>query len=105
MNQKNENQNSNTPYIPRILQDSGLNITFHSIDPNTNIQSEKSVLPNGTYEKHFKDLGVDRTNLYPVNWYQSKNYKKKIEIIGEAIRTNTLIENTPMFIATIEGVR
>lgn len=55
MNQKNENQNSNTPYIPRILRDSGLNITFHSIDPNTNIQSEKSVLPNGTYEKRFKD--------------------------------------------------
>lgn len=79
------------------------------MENNIDLEKEKLfrlyTLAELSYEKHFKDLGIDRTNLYPVNWYQSKNYKKKIEIIGEAIRTNTLIENTPMFIAANEGVR
>jgi len=35
--------------------------------------------------------------LFPDNWYSSKNYKVKIEIIAEAIEKNILIEETDRY--------
>ena len=32
--------------------------------------------------------------LFPDNWYSSKNYKVKTEIIGEALENDVLIEET-----------
>lgn len=53
------------------------------------------------YQEHFKN--VDSENLYPSNWYLNKNYKLKIEIIVEAIKTDTLIVNTKSYLKIVEG--
>lgn len=53
------------------------------------------------YQEHFKNYSQD--DLYPPSWYQNKNYKLKIEIIVEAIQTNTLIINTKSFSKMIEN--
>ena len=42
--------------------------------------------------------------LYPIGWYEINNYKIKIEIISEAIKTNVLIENTKAYQKVVEGV-
>lgn len=49
------------------------------------------------YQKHFKNNVKDIEELYPVNWYSDKNYKEKITIIAEAIKTETLIVDTPSY--------
>ncbi len=41
-------------------------------------------------------LESDET-LFPDNWYISKNYKLKIEIIAEALEKDTLIKNTSLY--------
>lgn len=56
-----------------------------------------------TYKKHFSCL-TDH-ELFPSKWYGYTNYKKKIEIICEAIKTNTLIVNTKSYFNIIEGVK
>lgn len=56
-----------------------------------------------SYEKHFKEQ-YDVESLYPIDWYQNKNYKEKIEIIAQAIKMNILIINTPRYQNLIEGV-
>ena len=53
------------------------------------------VLAELSYKKHFSNLNDDE--LFP-----SKNYQKKIEIICEAIETNTLIVNTKSYLDIIE---
>ena len=55
-----------------------------------------------SYEKHFNN--VNRDDLYPDGWFLSKDYKTKIEIIGNAIKLNTLIVNTPSYLKIVEGV-
>lgn len=57
-----------------------------------------------SYQNYFKDTTDDIEDLYPVGWYENKNYKEKISIISEAIKTNTLIVNTPSYQNIIEGV-
>lgn len=57
-----------------------------------------------SYQNHFKSITDNVDNLYPTDWYARKNYKEKIEIIAEAIKTNTLIINTPSYQSTIERV-
>ena len=57
------------------------------------------------YEKHFKDEETDIDLLYPEGWYIKKNYKEKIEILSEAIKTNTLIAKTEKYQSSIEGVQ
>lgn len=57
-----------------------------------------------SYQNHFKDTTDDVEDLYPASWYEKKNYKEKIAIISEAIKTNTLIVNTPSYQNIIEGV-
>lgn len=57
-----------------------------------------------SYQNHFKNIIKNQEELYPVGWYENKNYKEKIEIITEAIKTNNLIVNTKSYQNTIEGV-
>ena len=54
-----------------------------------------------SYQKHFKYVDGD---LFPEQWYENKNYRVKIEIILEAIKTNTLIVDTEKYKNIIEGV-
>lgn len=35
--------------------------------------------------------------IFPNNWYSSKNYKVKTEIIAEAIEKNILVEETELY--------
>ena len=39
----------------------------------------------------------DEETLFPDNWYSSKNYKLKIEIIAEALENNQLIKETTKY--------
>ena len=55
------------------------------------------------YKRHFDN--VNDNILFPSNWYGNKNYQKKIEIICEAIKTNTLIVNTKSYLDITEGVK
>ena len=62
-----------------------------------NLEQEKLfklyTLAEMTYENHFKDFD----NIYPEIWYEKDNYKEKIEIIGEAIKQDQLIQNTKIY--------
>ena len=51
----NINNNTNSPYIPNIVANSGLDITYHSYGINGKNYTETSVLTNGIYEKHYRD--------------------------------------------------
>ena len=55
------------------------------------------------YKRHFDN--VNDNILFPSGWYGNKNYQKKIEIICEAIKTNTLIVNTKSYLDITEGVK
>lgn len=54
-----------------------------------------------SYKKHFNTTKEE--DLFPIGWYENKDYKSKIAIITEAIKTNTLIVNTPSYLNIIEG--
>lgn len=56
------------------------------------------------YQNHFENTTDNNDNLYPEGWYENKNYRLKIEIITDAIQSNTLIENTPKYQEMVEGV-
>ena len=55
------------------------------------------------YKRHFDN--VNDNILFPSGLYGNKNYQKKIEIICEAIKTNTLIVNTKSYLDITEGVK
>lgn len=57
-----------------------------------------------SYQNHFKDMISELDELYPEGWYENRNYKIKIEIITEAIKTNMLIVNTKAYQKIVEGV-
>lgn len=57
---------------------------------------ELYVLAELSYKKHFKRVAIE-DNLFPRNWYKSKDYKKKIDILTEAIKTNKLIIDIPLY--------
>lgn len=54
-----------------------------------------------SYKKKFKNV-INEDMLYPRGWYSDDNYEEKINIIAEAIKTNTLIVNTSLFQKMIE---
>ena len=54
-----------------------------------------------SYINQFKNISDD---LFPEQWYENTNYKVKIEIMSEAIKTNTLIVNTQAYLKIVEGV-
>mgnify|MGYP000149941136 CR=1 FL=1 len=49
------------------------------------------------YQKQFQNKVKNIEELYPVNWYSDKNYKEKITIIAEALKTETLIVDTTSY--------
>ena len=51
-------------------------------------------------------LGEDEKNIFPADWYSSKNYKLKTEIIAEAIKNKVMIEETNLYQNKfVEGVK
>ena len=50
------------------------------------------VLAELRYKDNFKDLKDEE--IFPNDWYSSKNYKLKIEIILESLKENKLIKDT-----------
>lgn len=58
---------------------------------------ELFTLADMTYQNHFKNLFADVELLYPEGWYENGNYREKIEIIGESIKQNQLIQNTQKY--------
>lgn len=71
---------------------------------NENKLFELYTLAELSYQNHFKNITDNIDNLYPKDWYSRKNYKEKIKILSEAIKTNTLIINTPSYQSIIEGI-
>lgn len=57
------------------------------------------------YEKKLMNMVNSIEELYPAGWYEKKDYKGKIEIILEAIETNSLIVNTKLYQERLEGVQ
>lgn len=55
------------------------------------------------YKKYFNNY--NDYELFPSGWYGNMNYKMKIDIIYEAIKTNTLIINTKGYLDITEGVK
>lgn len=45
-------------------------------------------------EEHINEKDED---IFPVDWYSSKNYKLKTEIILEAIKNKIIIEDTNLY--------
>lgn len=48
-------------------------------------------------ELRYKEEHINEENIFPVDWYSSKNYKLKTEIIAQAIKNKTTIENTELY--------
>lgn len=44
-------------------------------------------------------------DLYPSSWFSNTDYRKKTEILAEAIELGLLIIDTPKYQENIEGVR
>ena len=55
------------------------------------------------YKDHFKNINEE--DLFPIGWYGNNDYRTKIEIITEAIKSNNLIINTPIYLKILEGVK
>lgn len=49
------------------------------------------------YQKHFENKAKNIEELYPFGWYSDENYKEKITIIAEALKTEVLIVDTPSY--------
>ena len=47
---------------------------------------------------------VDIYNIFPFNWFSITNYKKRIEILTEALEKNILIVRTSSYIDMITDV-
>lgn len=55
-----------------------------------------------TYKKKYGN----KNDLFPIDWYSSKNYKLKTEIIAEAIKKDIKIEDTNLYQTQfIEGIK
>lgn len=48
---------------------------------------------------------IDNDDLYPLDWFSNQNYRKKIDILTEAIDKKILIINTEGYNEIIEGVK
>ena len=62
---------------------------------NNQMDYDLYVMSEIAYKDKFK---LEREeDLFPINWYSSKNYRLKIEIIAQAIDKNVLIKDTPLY--------
>lgn len=78
---------------------------------NNNISNEKLIYQIMEI-KYVKSMGREMSlepmanqDLYPSSWFSDTNYKKKTEILAEAIKMGVLIIDTPKYQENIEGVR
>lgn len=69
----------------------------NNISENNDKLFKLYILSELAYENQFKNFIASKDALYPKDWYATKNYKEKIEIIAEAIKTNNLITNTSKY--------
>lgn len=56
------------------------------------------------YIKNFQDKGIDINDLFPDDWYRSKDYKTKIKILNDAIVLDKLVIDTPSYVEIIEKI-
>ena len=70
---------------------------------NEDLNYRLYVLAEITYEK--ENENVLKEELYPVDWYSTTNYARKIEIIEEALKEKVLIKDTKKYQESIEGVK
>lgn len=49
------------------------------------------------YVNHFKNKGVLERMLFPLDWYQIKNYQLKIEVLRESLNNEILIVDTDRY--------
>ena len=61
------------------------------------------VLAELCYKKEHKDINEEE--LFPNDWYSSKNYKLKTEIIAEALNSNKKVEEVDKYLNLQEGVK
>ena len=60
---------------------------------NDKYDYELYVLAEANYvKKHYNDK-----NIFPTDWYSTKDYKYKTEVIAEALRKNILIEEKELY--------
>ena len=57
---------------------------------------ELYIMAELSYKKKFNNY-VPNTDLFPIDWYKNKDYKKKIELIYNSIKNNVLIENSDLY--------
>lgn len=48
-------------------------------------------------ELNYKKIHNNQEDIFPSNWYSTRNYKLKTEIIAEAIKKNIMIEETELY--------
>lgn len=48
---------------------------------------------------------IDNDDLYPLDWFSNQNYRKKIDILTEAIDKKILIIDTEGYNEIIEGIK
>ena len=60
-----------------------------------NLDYNLYVLAELAYKNEHLDLKENQ--LYPANWYETKDYKEKNEIIAEAIKEKVLIIDTKRY--------
>lgn len=70
---------------------------------NDDLDYKLYVLAEITYKKENEDKSEEE--LFPFDWYSIKNYKYKVEIIGEALKKNILIKETELYKERVEGIR
>lgn len=58
---------------------------------------ELYVMAELAYKNKFNNYVNDNTDLFPIDWYKNKDYKKKIELIYNSIKNNVLIENSDLY--------
>ena len=51
------------------------------------------VIAEMTYKKRHQE----DANQFPMDWYSSKNYKLKTEIIAEALKNNIRVDETELY--------
>ena len=64
------------------------------------------VLMETSYKDKQKEKDILNTNeddLFPKDWYLSKDYKLKTEILAEAIDKNILVKDTNKYKESIKG--
>ena len=69
--------------------------SFDDTKPADDMDYKLYVIAEVGYKNTFPGLGEEE--LFPEGWYSNTDYKKKNEIIAQAMQTKALIKDTPMY--------